>query len=108
MKILIENLEFETILGILESERLTPQKISIVCTIDYAYTQNEFINYAEVAKLIENTMIKEKFFLIEEALEFITQTLKNTFPLIGKLTLCIRKPDILSNCTVGVEQSTLF
>jgi dihydroneopterin aldolase len=108
MKILIENLEFETILGILESERLTPQKIFIVCTIDYAYTQNEFINYAEVAKLIENTMIKEKFFLIEEALEFITQTLKNTFPLIGKLTLCIRKPDILSNCTVGVEQSTLF
>ena len=108
MKILIENLEFETILGILESERLTPQKISIVCTIDYAYAQNEFINYAEVAKLIEETMIKEKFFLIEEALEFITQTLKNTFPLIGELTLCIRKPDILSNCTVGVEQRTLF
>lgn len=108
MKILIENLEFKTILGILESERLTPQKISIVCTIDYAYTQNEFINYAEVAKLIEETMIKEKFFLIEEALEFITQTLKNTFPLIGELILCIRKPDILSNCTVGVEQRTLF
>lgn len=108
MKILIENLEFETILGILESERLTPQKISIVCTIDYAYAQNEFINYAEVAKLIEETMTKEKFFLIEEALEFITQALKNTFPLIGELILCIRKPDILSNCTVGVEQRTLF
>ncbi len=108
MKIVIENLEFETILGILESERLTPQKISIVCTIEYTYTQNEFINYAEVARLIEETMIKEKFFLIEEALEFVSKTLKNSFPLIRELTMSIRKPNILSNCTVGVEHRTLF
>jgi len=108
MKIFIEDLEFETILGILESERLTPQKISIVCTIEYAYTQNEFINYAEVARLIEETMIKKKFFLIEEALEFISKALKSTFPLIRELTLNIRKPNILSNCTVGVEHHTSF
>ena len=108
MKILIENLEFETILGILESERLTPQKISIVCTIEYAYAENEFINYAEVANLIEKTMVKEQFFLIEEALKFLSNSLKNTFPLIRELTLNIRKPNILSNCTVGVEQHTSF
>lgn len=108
MKILIEDLEFETILGILESERLAPQKVSITCTIEYTYTQKDFINYAEVAELIENTMTTQKFFLIEEALEFVTKTLKNTFPLIDKLTMNIRKPNILSNCTVGVEHHSLF
>jgi len=108
MKIVIENLEFETILGILELERLTPQKISINCTIEYCYAQNEFINYAEVAAHIEETMKTKKFFLIEEALEYVTQTLKKSFPLIRELTLTIRKPNILTNCTVGVEYRTLF
>lgn len=107
MKISIENLEFVTILGILESERLTPQKVSITCTIEYTYTQNGFINYAEVAMLIQETMISEKFFLIEEALEFLSNVLKKTFSLIRELTISIRKPDILSNCTVGVEQHSL-
>ncbi|MDO9208307.1 MAG: dihydroneopterin aldolase [Sulfuricurvum sp.] len=108
MKILIEDLEFEAILGILESERLTPQKVSIRCTIEYAYSEKEFINYAEVANLIEKSMTTEKFFLIEEALDFVTKALKKSFPLIRELTLTIRKPNILSNCTVGVEHHTLF
>lgn len=108
MKILIENLEFETILGILEDERITPQKVTVTCIIEYVYTQKEFINYAQVAELIENTMTTEKFFLIEEALEVVSQTLKNAFPLIRKLTLNIRKPNILSNCIVGVEYSNYF
>lgn len=108
MKILIEDLEFEAILGILESERITPQKVSIRCTIEYAYSEKEFINYAEVAGLIEKSMTTEKFFLIEEALDFVTKALKKSFPLIRELTLTIRKPNILSNCTVGVEHHTLF
>ncbi len=108
MKIVIEDLAFETILGILESERLTPQKVIITCTIEYDYTQKEFINYAQVAKLIENTMRTQEFFLIEEALEVVSQTLKSAFPLIRELTLNIRKPDILSNCTVGVEYFNCF
>lgn len=108
MKILIEDLAFEAILGILESERLIPQKVSISCTIEYAYSEKEFINYAEVADLIEKSMTTEKFFLIEEALDFVTKALKKNFPLIRELTLTIRKPNILSNCIVGVEHHTLF
>ena len=108
MKILIEDLEFEAILGILESERLSPQKVTVTCTIEYVYTQKEFINYAQVAELIENTMRTKKFFLIEEALEVLSQTLKSCFPLIRELTLNIQKPDILSNCTVGVEHTSYF
>lgn len=108
MKILIENLSFDAIIGILEDERIIPQKVSILCTIDYTYAENEFINYAEVVNLLEETMVREKFFLIEEALEYLSQALKIRFPLIRELILRIQKPNILSNCTVGVEHHTLF
>lgn len=105
MTILIENLTFETIIGILAHERTTPQRISIDCTIEYPYTEGNFINYAEVTQVIETTMEREKFELIETALDILNKRLKQTFPLIQNLRLTIRKPDILSNCTVGVEQT---
>ena len=108
MKILIENLAFETIIGILEYERKTPQKVLIDCSIRYPYSENNFINYAEIVQSIEHTMNAEKFELIETALIVLTSTLKEQFPLIQELSLTIRKPDILANCTVGVEHTTLF
>jgi dihydroneopterin aldolase len=108
MKILIENLTFECIIGILDYERLTPQKVQIDCTIDYSYTKNEFINYAEVAQIIQETMDTKKFELIETALETLSITLKDHFSLIQTLSLTIRKPDILPNCTVGVQKNFIF
>jgi len=108
MKILIEGLEFDAILGILEFERQSPQKVQIDCTVDYPYSHGNFINYADVAEHIETTMQDEKFELIETALETVTHSLKTLFPLIAELTLTIRKPNILPNCTVGVQHHTLF
>lgn len=108
MKILIENLTFETIIGILDFERITPQQVQIDCEIDYSYTTERFINYADVTHLIETTMQSEKFELIEEALEHLAKILKETFPLIHQLTLTIRKPTILPNCTVGVQNHFIF
>ena len=108
MKILIENLTFDTIIGILDFERTIPQKVSIDCTIDYSYSEGSFINYAEVTQLIETTMKEKKFELIETALDLLGKTLKEDFPLIQKLSLTIRKPNILSNCTVGVLQTFDF
>lgn len=108
MKILIENLTFETIIGILDFERLTPQQIQIDCEIDYTYTTDHFINYADVAHLIQITMRSEKFELLEEALEHLAKILKETFPLIHQLALTIRKPNILPNCTVGVQNHFIF
>jgi len=108
MKILIENLTFETIIGIQDFERTTPQSVKIDCIIDYPYLNGNFINYAEVTQIIEMTLNHEQFELIETALEHLTLTLKTTFPSIEKLTLTIRKPDILAHCSVGVEHTTLF
>lgn len=108
MKILIENLTFETIIGILDFERVTPQKVSIDCTIEYPYSEGNFINYAQVAETIEMTMHKEQFELIETALEVLSATLKKSFSPIQELSLIIRKPAILPNCIVGVEHSVQF
>lgn len=108
MKILIENLTFETIIGILVEERVAPQNVNIDCTIDYPYSSGHFINYAEVAQTIEMTMKEKEFELIETALEVLTATLKTHFPLIQEISLSIRKPDILQHCNVGVQHTTVF
>lgn len=108
MKILIENLTFDTIIGILDFERTTPQLVCIDCTLEYPYSEGSFINYAEVTQLIETTMKEKKFELIETALDLLGRTLKEHFPLIRKVSLTIRKPNILSNCTVGVHHTFDF
>lgn len=108
MKILIEDLEFQTIIGILPQERLTPQKVRIECTIDYTYSESLFINYAEVVSCIEHTMQEKQFHLVEQALESLSDVLKQKFSSIQKLSLTIRKPDILQNCTVGVQNNFIF
>lgn len=108
MKILIEDLTFATILGILPHERTTPQRVRIDCIIGYDYSDSHFINYAQVADHITQTMRDHRFELVETALETLASTLKEAFPRIDTIDLTIRKPDILSHCTVGVQESFVF
>lgn len=108
MTILIENLTFDSIIGIMEAERVTPQKVIIDCIITYQYTHDTFINYAQVSEHIQNSIQKNEFFLIEEALQSLGSSLKKAFPSISTLSLTLRKPDILGNCTVGVQENFIF
>lgn len=108
MQILIENLSFEAIIGILDFERTTPQKVVINCTIDYEFQKEHFINYAEVATHIESSIKKEKFLLLEDAILSLKSTLKEIFPLISTLSLKISKPDILQNCEVSLQEKFVF
>ncbi|WP_345977098.1 dihydroneopterin aldolase [Sulfurimonas sp. HSL3-7] len=107
MQIKIKDLEFETIIGILDLERVEEQKVRINCTIEYDYDQ-EFLNYAEVAAHLQKEMKEKKFELIEEALLSLKNSLKTEFPLIKNLTLEISKPDILPNCEVSLSESFIF
>jgi len=104
MTIEIKDLEFETIIGILDFERTRLQKVRVNCSIDYTYDQT-FLNYALVAEHIENEMINHKFELIEEALLSLKSSLKEDFPLISMLFLKISKPDILANCEVSLSET---
>jgi len=101
-KILIENLEFEAIIGILPNEREKTQKVSVKCEIEYENKKN-YIDYAKVCEIIEKLMVERKFLLIEDALEEIEETLKREFPQMKSLKLKIQKPEILRNALVGVE-----
>lgn len=108
MTILIEKLTFDTIIGILENERITPQQVVIDCMINYHYAQNIFINYADVTNHIIQSVQKKQFFLIEDALQSLSHSLKEEFTSIAKLSLTLRKPDILAHCTVGVQENFIF
>ena len=107
MTINIKDLEFETIIGILDFERTAVQRVRINCSIEYDYDR-EFLDYALVAKHIETEMREKKFELIEEALLSLKSSLKRAFPLINSLVLEISKPDILNNCEVSLSELSIF
>ena len=102
-KISISDLDFLAIVGILDKERMTPQRVIAEIEIVYLKERDTFINYAEVAQMIENSMKSEKYLLLEDALEDISMKIKTAFPSIISLRLKLEKPDILDNCVVGVE-----
>ncbi len=107
MTIYIEDLKFQTIIGILDFERITAQEVIINLQISYSYC-NDFINYADVSELIQKTMKQKKYLLIEEALNDLSQILKENFSTIESLKLKITKPSILPNCKVSVEEFYAF
>ena len=101
MTIYIEDLKFQTIIGILDFERETPQDVIINLELEYEYL-DEFINYADVSALIKKTMIKSKYLLVEDALKDLSLKLKKEFLKIQSLNLKITKPSILPDCVVSV------
>ncbi|MDA3947493.1 MAG: dihydroneopterin aldolase [Helicobacteraceae bacterium] len=104
MQISIKDLEFETIIGNLDFERITKQRVRINCTIEYQY-EKRFLDYALITKHIEEQMINHEFELIEEAILSLKRSLKREFPLILSLFLKISKPDILANCEVSLSET---
>ncbi len=108
MQIHIEELTFECIIGLLDFERFTPQKVIVTCKIDYVYKENSFINYAEVSQSIVSQMKNQKFELIETALEYLSKYLAQHYPNINTLFLKITKPDILDNALVSVSERYNF
>jgi len=107
VKIYIEDLKFQCIIGILDFERREVQDVIINLTIEYNYKDN-FINYADIAEFIKITMKKKKYLLIEDALSDLSQLLKEKFVKINILTLKITKPSILPDCMVSVGEHYIF
>lgn len=105
LKVNIENLTFECIIGILESERTSEQKVVINLSFEYFFDdeKKEFIDYSKVALLVEKSMKEEKFLLIEDAILFLRKKLKSEYEL-KNLWIKIAKPDIMPNCVVSVEE----
>ena len=105
MTIHIEALTFEVIIGLLDFERKTAQKVVVSLEIEYVYEKNHFINYADVASLVEKKLHLEKYELLEEALLGLKETIIVNYPSIKKLFIKISKPNILQNCNVSLSHS---
>ncbi|QQW74149.1 FolB domain-containing protein [Helicobacter pylori] len=100
----IHNLVFETILGILEFERLKPQKISVNLDLFYTELPNKaYLDYMEIQEIIQNTMREKQYFLIEDALKDLSQILKTRYSEISELFLKISKLEISPNSQVGAS-----
>ncbi|MFP6268133.1 FolB domain-containing protein [Helicobacter pylori] len=100
----IHNLVFETILGILEFERLKPQKISVDLDLFYTELSNKaYLDYMEIQEIIQNTMREKQYLLIEDALKDLSQILKTCYKEISELFLKISKLEISPNSQVGAS-----
>ena len=109
MTISIKELSFKTIIGLLEFERTTPQKVIVRAHIDYVYkNKDSFIDYALLVQLIETTMHKEKFELIETSLNELFNLISLKYSSIQRLFIKISKPDILPNCRVSVSKVKIY
>ncbi|WP_367698529.1 FolB domain-containing protein [Helicobacter pylori] len=100
----IHNLVFEAILGILEFERLKPQKISVNVDLFYTELPNKaYLDYMEIQEIIQNTMREKQYLLIEDALKDLSQILKTRYKEISELYLKINKLEISPNSQVGAS-----
>ena len=110
MTIHIEQLSFKAIIGLLEFERHTPQRIIIDLQAHYNYDANDnfFIDYAQLAELIKEIMVKGEFELIESALIALESQIIQKYSKIRELEIKITKPDILNNCQVAVSKKWVY
>ncbi|PHS56427.1 MAG: dihydroneopterin aldolase [Sulfurimonas sp.] len=102
MIIHIEDLKFQCIIGLLDFERIKEQDVIINLLLEYEYN-NSFINYVDIVDIVKNTIINNKFKLIEDALENLNLILTKEFKYIKNIKIKITKPSILPDCKVSVS-----
>lgn len=102
MKVHIQNLKFDAILGILPFERENEQEIIIDISFEYEFANGEYVDYASVCDCVKNLVKHEKFNLIENAIIKIEDKLNSMYE-IDNLFIKISKSQILQDCIVGVS-----
>jgi len=103
MTIHIEELTLDVIIGLLDFEREHTQKVIVDMEADYDYNEENFIDYADIVILIETELKEKRYELLEEALLGLKNLITSTYPQIIDLTLKIKKPDILPQCSVALS-----
>jgi dihydroneopterin aldolase len=96
---IIKDYEFETIIGLLDFERTTPQRVRI----NIEFQSNGFIDYIDMINFIEIIFDTEKFGSVESAVEITSQRLKENFSNLIFLKMEILKIEIVKNALVGAR-----
>ena len=108
MTIHIEDLAFDVIIGLLDFERDKPQRVIINFEASYDYSDDKFIDYADIVLLIQNELKEKRYELLENALLGLKEILYTTYPDLRTLSLKISKPDIIPECTVSLSKTWNF
>lgn len=108
MTIHIEDLTFDVIIGLLDFERDRPQRVIVNLEASYDYSDDVFIDYADMVLLIQNELREKRYELLENALLGLKELLTTTYPDLQSLSLKISKPDILPQCTVSLSKTWDF
>ena len=108
MTIHIEDLTFDVIIGLLDFERDKPQRVVINLEANYDYSDDKFIDYADIVLLMQNKLKERRYKLLENALLGLKELLHSTYPQLNSLTIKISKPDILDECTVSLSKTWKF
>jgi len=108
MTIHIEALTFDVIIGLLDFERDRPQRVIINLEASYDYSDDKFIDYADMVLLIQNELKEERYKLLENALLGLKELLYTSYPHLQTLSIKISKPDILPECTVSLSKTWNF
>jgi len=108
MTIHIEDLTFDVIIGLLDFERDKPQRVIVNLEASYDYSDDRFIDYADMVILIQNKLKEKRYKLLENALLGIKEILYTTYPQLKVLSIKISKPDILPECIVSLSKTWEF
>jgi len=103
LKIEIENLTFNAIIGLLYFERKNEQKVVVNLTATYLYKDRNYLDYVDICNIIKNSIKTKKFELLEDALNYLGKTIQTKYPQITNLYIKISKPDILDDCIVSLS-----
>lgn len=101
---IVKDYEFDTIIGMLEFERIKAQKVRI----NASFTSDGFIDYVEFINFIENFYNQEKFKSVEESVQKSAKALKNKFTNLLTLNLEILKLEIVKNAYVGAKIELIY
>lgn len=99
ISVFVDNLEFYTIIGLLDFERVNSQKICVSMEFE-AY---EFVDYATVCEITQREFNENKFYKVEDALEYFAIKFKAIYPSLTKFYMKISKIEIVPNAIVGAK-----
>ncbi len=108
MTIHIEDLTLDVIIGLLDFERDKPQRVIINLEASYDYSDDKFIDYADMVLFIQNELKEKRYKLLENALLGLKELLYISYPHLQTLSIKISKPDILPECTVSLSKTWNF
>ncbi|MBR7128013.1 MAG: dihydroneopterin aldolase [Lentisphaeria bacterium] len=99
-KIIIRNLEVDTIIGIFEHERLNRQKVLINCEValdlSRAGESDDFrdaLNYSEIEQILYETAQNSQFLLVEKLASVMADKIMNLAESVQSVRITVDKPN---------------